>query len=175
MQEKSRSGVPGRARCIGESDQRKWREAPVPRIESDSALRGAAIDNRLPGFPHTRVAPAGADPPCGTTGRRRDRARASRFYPVHRSCVLLPGDCAVLAGSHRRGSLPRGDESGGGILHRRRRGRRQPLFLGFANDYSIDGQKHGTSVYVRGSSARLKTGRSMECVFVRKEVSAVTP
>lgn len=96
--------------------------------------------------------------------------------------------------------------------------------LGFASDYRIEGQRHGTSVYVRGRSARqgigssllaraeahavetgatsieieaslagvdfyrangfievgrgetcLTTGRSMECVFMRKELSAVTP
>jgi GNAT superfamily N-acetyltransferase len=96
--------------------------------------------------------------------------------------------------------------------------------LGFASDYCIEGQKHGTSVYVRGRSARqgigsallataeahavsngatsieieaslagvafykangfievgrgetrLTTGRSMECVFMRKDLSAVTP
>ena len=96
--------------------------------------------------------------------------------------------------------------------------------LGFASDYCIEGQRHGTSVYVRGRSARqgigsallaraeahaaetgatsieieaslagvdfyrangfieagsgetrLTTGRSMECVFMRKELSAVTP
>jgi GNAT superfamily N-acetyltransferase len=96
--------------------------------------------------------------------------------------------------------------------------------LGFASDYCIEGQRHGTSVYVRGRSARqgigsallaraeahavetgatsieieaslagvdfyrangfievgrgetrLTTGRSMECVFMRKELSAVNP
>jgi GNAT superfamily N-acetyltransferase len=96
--------------------------------------------------------------------------------------------------------------------------------LGFASDYCIEGQRHGSSVYVRGRSARqgigsallakaeahaietgatsieieaslagvdfyrangfievgrgetrLTTGRSMECVFMRKELSAVTP
>ena len=96
--------------------------------------------------------------------------------------------------------------------------------LGFASDYCIEGQRHGTSVYVRGHSARqgigsallakaeahaietgatsieieaslagmdfyrangfievgrgetrLTTARSMECVFMRKELSAVTP
>jgi predicted nucleic acid-binding protein/GNAT superfamily N-acetyltransferase len=96
--------------------------------------------------------------------------------------------------------------------------------LGFASDYCIEGEKHGTSVYVRGRSARqgigsallakaeahaietgatsieieaslagvdfyrangfievgrgetrLTTARSMECVFMRKELSAVTP
>jgi ribosomal protein S18 acetylase RimI-like enzyme len=96
--------------------------------------------------------------------------------------------------------------------------------LGFASDYYIEGKKHGTSVYVRGRSARqgvgsallakaeahavsnaatsieidaslagvafykangfievgrretrLTTGRSMECVFMRKDLSAVTP
>jgi len=96
--------------------------------------------------------------------------------------------------------------------------------LGFASDYCIEGPKHGTSVYVRGRSARrgvgsallaraeahavsngatsieieaslagvafykangfvevgrgetcLTTGRSMECVFMRKDLSAVTP
>jgi GNAT superfamily N-acetyltransferase len=96
--------------------------------------------------------------------------------------------------------------------------------LGFASDYCIERQRHGTSVYVRGRSARqgigsalfakaeahaietgatsieieaslagvnfyrangfievgrgetrLTTGRSMDCVFMRKELSAVTP
>lgn len=96
--------------------------------------------------------------------------------------------------------------------------------IGFASDYTIEGQKHGTSVYVRGRSARrgvgsallakaeahaisngatsieiegslsgvdfyrangfievgrgetrLTTGRTMECVFMRKKLSAVTP
>jgi putative acetyltransferase len=96
--------------------------------------------------------------------------------------------------------------------------------LGFASDYCIAGQRHGSSVYVRGRAARqgvgsallaeaeahaietdatsieieaslagvdfyrangfievgrgetrLTTGRSMECVFMRKELSAVTP
>jgi GNAT superfamily N-acetyltransferase len=96
--------------------------------------------------------------------------------------------------------------------------------LGFASDYCIEGQKHGTSVYVRGCSARqgigsallaraeahavsngatsieieaslagvafykangfvevargetrLTTGRSMECVFMRKDLLAFTP
>jgi GNAT superfamily N-acetyltransferase len=96
--------------------------------------------------------------------------------------------------------------------------------LGFASDYCIEGQRHGTSVYVRGRSARqgigsallakaeahaietgatsieiesslagvdfyrangfievgrgetrLTTGRSMDCVFMRKKLSAVTP
>ena len=95
--------------------------------------------------------------------------------------------------------------------------------LGFASDYRIEGHKHGTSVYVRGRSARqgvgsallaraeahatsngatsieieaslaglafykangfvelgrgevrLTTGRSMECVFMRKDLSATT-
>jgi GNAT superfamily N-acetyltransferase len=95
--------------------------------------------------------------------------------------------------------------------------------LGFASDHCAEGQKHGTSVYVRGGSARqgigsallaraevqavsngatsieieaslagvafyktngfievgrgktrLTTGRSMECVFMRKDLSAVT-
>lgn len=95
------------------------------------------------------------------------------------------------------------------------------VVLGFASDYCIEGQRHGTSVYVRGRSARqgigsallataeahaietgatsieieaslagvdfyrahgfievgrgerrLTTGRSMECVFMRKELSA---
>jgi GNAT superfamily N-acetyltransferase len=96
--------------------------------------------------------------------------------------------------------------------------------LAFASDYCLEGPKHGTSVYVRGRSARrgigsallaraeahavsngatsieieaslagvafykangfvevrrgetcLTTGRSMECVFMRKDLSAVTP
>jgi putative acetyltransferase len=96
--------------------------------------------------------------------------------------------------------------------------------IGFASDYRIEGHEHGTSVYVRGRSARhgvgsallaraeahavahgatsieieaslagvafytangfvevgrgetrLTTGRSMECVFMRKDLSAVTP
>jgi putative acetyltransferase len=96
--------------------------------------------------------------------------------------------------------------------------------IGFASDYCIEGQKHGTSVYVRGRSARqgvgsallaraeahavshgaarieieaslagvafyeangfvevgrgetrLTTGRSMECVYMWKDPSAVTP
>ncbi|HEY7500881.1 MAG TPA: GNAT family N-acetyltransferase [Vicinamibacterales bacterium] len=96
--------------------------------------------------------------------------------------------------------------------------------LGFASDYCIEGQRHGTSVYVRGRSARqgigsallaraeahavetgatsieieasragvdfyrangfievgrgetrLTTGRSMECVCMRKDLSGVTP
>ena len=96
--------------------------------------------------------------------------------------------------------------------------------LGFASDYCIDGPKHGSSVYVRGRSARqgigsallaraevhavsngattiaieaslagvafynangfveigrgevrLTTGRSMECVFMRKDLSTVNP
>jgi GNAT superfamily N-acetyltransferase len=96
--------------------------------------------------------------------------------------------------------------------------------LGFASDYCIDGSKHGSSVYVRGRSARqgigsallaraevhavsngastieidaslagvafykangfveigrgearLTTGRSMECVFMRKDLSTVNP
>jgi GNAT superfamily N-acetyltransferase len=96
--------------------------------------------------------------------------------------------------------------------------------IGFASDYCIEGRKHGTSVYVRGRSARqgvgsallaraevhavshgatsieiesslagvafyqakgfvevgsgetrLTTGRSMECVILRKDLSAVTP
>ncbi len=96
--------------------------------------------------------------------------------------------------------------------------------LGFASDYCVESPKHGTSVYVRGRSARrgvgsallaravahavsngatsieieaslagvafyqangfvevgrgearLTTGRSMECVFMRKDLSAVTP
>jgi GNAT superfamily N-acetyltransferase len=96
--------------------------------------------------------------------------------------------------------------------------------LGFASDYCIEGPRHGTSVYVRGSWARqgigsallakaeahavsrgatsieiesshagvafykangfietgrgeihLTTGHSMECVFMRKDLSAVTP
>ena len=100
----------------------------------------------------------------------------------------------------------------------------RPPVLGFASDYCIEGQTHGSSVYVRGRSARqgigsallakaeahaiqtgatsieieaslagvdfyrangfievgrgetrLTTGRSMECVFMRKELSAVTP
>ena len=33
------------------------------------------------------------------------------------------------------------------------------VVLGFASDYRIDGAKHGTSVYVRGSAAR----RGIEC------------
>jgi GNAT superfamily N-acetyltransferase len=94
--------------------------------------------------------------------------------------------------------------------------------IGFASDYCIEGQRHGTSVYVRGRSARqgigsallaraeahaassgatsieieaslagvdfykargfievgrgetrLTTGRSIECVFMRKDLSAV--
>ena len=98
------------------------------------------------------------------------------------------------------------------------------VVLGFASDYCIEGPRHGTSVYVRGRSARrgvgsallaraeahavshgatsieieaslagvafytahgfvelgrgetrLTTGRSMECVFMRKDLSAVTP
>jgi putative acetyltransferase len=35
---------------------------------------------------------------------------------------------------------------------------RRPLVLGFASDYRIDGAKHGTSVYVRGSAARRGIG-----------------
>ena len=95
---------------------------------------------------------------------------------------------------------------------------------GFASDYCIDGQRHGSSVYVRGRSSRqgigsallrtaearaietgatsieleaplafvdvylpnkfievgrgetrLTTGRSMACVFMREELSAITP
>ena len=95
--------------------------------------------------------------------------------------------------------------------------------LGFSSDYCIEGQKHGTSVYVRGRSARqgvgsallaaaeadavsrgatsievdaslagvafygakgfvevgrgetrLTTGRSMECIFMRKDLAAIS-
>jgi GNAT superfamily N-acetyltransferase len=95
--------------------------------------------------------------------------------------------------------------------------------LGFASDYCIDGSKHGSSVYVRGRSARqgigsallaraerhavsngattieieaslagvafykangfveigrgkarLTTGRSMDCVFMRKDLAAIS-
>ncbi len=95
--------------------------------------------------------------------------------------------------------------------------------LGFASDYCIEGQRHGSSVYVRGRSARqgigsallakaeahaietgatsieieaslagvdfyrangfievgcgetrLTTGRSMECVFMRKDLAAIS-
>jgi GNAT superfamily N-acetyltransferase len=96
--------------------------------------------------------------------------------------------------------------------------------LGFASDYCIDGRRHGSSVYVRGRSARqgigsallakaqahaietgatsieieaslagvafykangfvevgrrearLTTGRSMDCVFMRKDLSTLNP
>jgi GNAT superfamily N-acetyltransferase len=97
------------------------------------------------------------------------------------------------------------------------------VVLGFSSDYCIEGRKHGTSVYVRGRTARqgvgsallataeahavshgatsieieaslpgvafyaangfvevgrgeirLTTGRSMECLFMRKDLSAAS-
>jgi ribosomal protein S18 acetylase RimI-like enzyme len=36
-----------------------------------------------------------------------------------------------------------------------------PAILGFASDYSIDGPKHGTSVYVRGGAARRGIGSAL--------------
>jgi GNAT superfamily N-acetyltransferase len=43
--------------------------------------------------------------------------------------------------------------------------------LGFANDYCIEGQKHGTSVYVRGRSARRGVGSAL---LARAEAHAVS-
>lgn len=43
--------------------------------------------------------------------------------------------------------------------------------LGFASGYSIDGQKHGTSVYVRGCSARQGIGSAL---LARAEAHAVS-
>jgi putative acetyltransferase len=37
----------------------------------------------------------------------------------------------------------------------------QPIVLGFANDYAIEGTTHGTSVYVRGSAARRGIGSAL--------------
>lgn len=37
----------------------------------------------------------------------------------------------------------------------------KPLVLGFASDYSIDGPRHGTSVYVRGMAARRGIGSAL--------------
>jgi ribosomal protein S18 acetylase RimI-like enzyme len=37
----------------------------------------------------------------------------------------------------------------------------QPLILGFASDYRIEGSKHGTSVYVRGIAARHGIGSAL--------------
>jgi ribosomal protein S18 acetylase RimI-like enzyme len=36
-----------------------------------------------------------------------------------------------------------------------------PLVLGFASDYRIEGSKHGTSVYVRGDAARQRIGSAL--------------
>lgn len=36
--------------------------------------------------------------------------------------------------------------------------------MGFASDYSIDGNKHGTSAYVRGSAARQGIGSTLLCL-----------
>jgi ribosomal protein S18 acetylase RimI-like enzyme len=37
----------------------------------------------------------------------------------------------------------------------------EPVVLGFASDYSIDGPQHGTSVYVRGIAARRGIGTAL--------------
>jgi GNAT superfamily N-acetyltransferase len=43
--------------------------------------------------------------------------------------------------------------------------------IGFASDYCIEGQKHGTSVYVRGRSARQGVGSAL---LARAEAHAVS-
>lgn len=94
------------------------------------------------------------DPTGRARGCRGDRPGALRFDSVSRSGVLLPGDREGLARAIEGRLYLEAMDAGEVFFIAVGEVDGRSVVIGFASDYCIKGQKHGTSVYVRGGSAR---------------------
>lgn len=103
-----------------------------------------------------------------TTTRRATSADAAGIADAHRDSIQALGPAfyppAVVA-AWQEGLRPElyttAMERGEVFFIAEHRGEGGAVVLGFASDYTIEGTKHGTSVYVRGSAARQGIGSAL--------------